>query len=335
MTVLRAPASSGAARGAAQESVRNADLRAEAIAGLTARKKSLAPKWLYDERGSALFERITGLPEYYPTRTETAILRRHAAQLGSLVPPGGALVELGSGASLKTRILLDAGAHFGAYVPIDISPEFLTRTAEDLRRRYRDLPIIPLTGDFSRPLNLPGAALDLPKIGFFPGSTIGNLDPAAARALLERVRGWPGTEGFILGVDLVKDPEELVAAYDDAQGVTAAFISNILVRLNREAGANFDPDAFAYEALWNAELARIDMRLVSTRKQVVDLSGTRIDFAADEPIHVSASRKYTGDSLAALATASGWRVAQSFADEGNRFLVACLVPGRPSSGTES
>lgn len=306
--------------------VQNPALRDAAIAGLTARPKSLAPKWLYDARGSALFERITDLPEYHLTRTETEILRRNATALGRVVPDGGALVELGSGASVKTRLLLDAGAHFGAYVPIDISSEFLHRTADDLGRRYPDLRIIPRVGDFSRPLDLPGAVADLPKIGFFPGSTIGNLDPAAQQALLLGARDWRGIEGFILGVDLVKDAGELVAAYDDAQGVTAAFISNILMRLNREAGANFDPEAFTYEALWNTALARIDMRLVSTREQSVTLPGARIAFAADEPIHVSASRKYTADTLAALATSAGWHVAQTFSDTQNRFLVAVLAP---------
>ncbi len=306
--------------------VLNQALIGEAVAGLTEGSKSLPPKWLYDERGSELFERITGLSEYYLTRTEADILRRHAGRLGELVPAGGALVELGSGASIKTRYLLDAGPHFGAYVPVDISGEFLHRTAGDLRRRYPDLQITPHFGDFSAPLELPKTVLDVPKVGFFPGSTIGNLDPAAAQALLRNARAWPGIEGFILGVDLVKDVDELVAAYDDAQGVTAEFIANILARLNREAGANFDLDAFTYEAIWNTEAARIDMRLVSALEQTVDLPGARIDFAAGEPIHVSASRKYTSDSLAALATSAGWHVAQTFTDAENRFVVAFISP---------
>ena len=305
-------------------------LRDDAVAGLSAHPKTLAPKWLYDDTGSALFEQITALPEYDLTRTETAILRRHAALLAGMVPPGGALVELGSGASVKTRLVLDAGAHFAAYVPIDISAEFLARTAQDLRRRYPDIAIVPLVGDFSRPLDLPGAVRDLPKIGFFPGSTIGNLDPGAARTLLAGARRWPGIAGFILGVDLVKDPRDLVAAYDDTQGVTARFIANILVRLNREAGANFDLDAFAYQALWNADAARIDMRLVSGRKQVVDFPGARIAFDAGEAIHVSASRKYTARTLAALAASAGWEVGQTFTDPDRRFLVACLVPSHGS-----
>ena len=311
--------------------VSNPALLDDALAGLTARPKTLAPKWLYDERGSEFFERITGLPEYYLTRTEAEILRRHAGALAARVPAGGALVELGSGASIKTRYLLDAGSHLGAYVPIDISAEFLTRTAAALRRRYPDLWIAPMVGDFSRPLDLSAAILDRPTVGFFPGSTIGNLEPAVARALLAGARAWPGITGFILGVDLVKDPAELVAAYDDTEGVTAAFIANILTRLNREAGAGFDPDAFTYEALWNAELARIDMRLLSTRQQIVDLPGHRIAFAAGEAIHVSASRKYTPASLAALVATAGWGLAETFTDPDHRFAVAVLTPGRPAS----
>ncbi len=302
------------------------EMLADAVAGLTAQPKRLSPKWLYDRRGSELFEEITGLPEYYPTRTETAILRDHAAALGRLVPPGGALVELGSGASVKTRLLLDAAPHLGAYVPVDISADFLHLAAADLRRRYPALDVVPVVGDFTGRVRLPAAVASLPKAGFFPGSTIGNLEPAAARDLLAHARAWPGMAGFVLGVDLVKDPVELVAAYDDAAGVTARFIGNILTRLNREAGAAFDPAAFAYEALWNAGAARIDMRLVSTRAQSVALPGARIDFAAGEPIHVSAARKYTPRSLAALAAAAGWRIDRTLTDPDTRFAVAVLAP---------
>ena len=302
------------------------ELLEHAIAGLSASPKSLSPKWLYDERGSELFEQITGLPEYYLTRAETEILQLHAKELADLAPEGGALVELGSGASVKTRLLLDAATHLDAYVPVDISADFLHRTSDDLRERYPGLEIVPLVGDFSQPLDLPQPVMRHAKVGFFPGSTIGNLDPQAARALLRNARAWPNVKGFILGVDLVKDLDELVAAYDDAQGVTARFIGNILVRLNREAGANFDPAGFSYEARWNAEAARIDMLLVSGRRQVVDLSGTRIAFDAGEPIHVSASRKFTPDSLAALVGSAGWKLDHSLTDADNRFAVAFLTP---------
>ncbi len=314
--------------------VQDPALLADALAGLSARPKSLPPKWLYDERGSELFERITALPEYHLTRTETEILRDNAGALAGLVPGGGALVELGSGASVKTRLLLEAGAHFGAYVPIDISAAFLERTAHDLRRRYPAIEVVPCTGDFTGPVALPEAVRGLPKVGFFPGSTIGNLAPEAARTLLARARGWEGISAFVLGVDMVKDEGEMVAAYDDAQGVTAAFIGNLLVRLNREAGADFDTGAFSYEASWTAGPARIDMRLVSDRAQEVRLPGARIAFAAGEAIHVSASRKYTRQSLAALVASAGWTVARTFADADRRVVVAVLVPGEDGAGAD-
>ena len=296
----------------------------DCLAGLRAEQKSLSPKWLYDARGSALFEQITTLPEYYPTRTETAILAQNAARLAHQVPRGGVLVELGSGASTKTRILLDQGAHFGAYAPIDISEEFLLDTAALLSARYPDLSIAPIAGDFVSPVKFPELLVDRPKVGFFPGSTIGNLEQEAAATLLWRARNWPGARRFILGVDLVKDPAVLVAAYDDTQGVTAAFIRNILVRMNAELGANFDLSNFRYRAAWDAELARIDMSLISTKAQSVLVAGEQIEFAADEPIHVSASRKYTADSLAALVAAGGWQVAELLTDSQNCFAVAVL-----------
>ena len=304
----------------------NKGLLDDAVAALSKTHKTLSPKWLYDDRGSALFEQITSLPEYYLTRTEADILRRNANTLAALVPDGGALVELGSGASVKTRYLLDAGTHFGTYVPIDISADFLHRTADALRLRYPDLKIAPQIGDFLAPLDLPLEISAAPKVGFFPGSTIGNLDPAAAQTLLRNARAWPAVEGFVLGVDLVKDTDELVAAYDAAAGVKADFITNILVRLNREAGANFDLDAFRYEAAWNSDAARIDMRLISSTDQTVDLPGARIAFAAEEPIHVSASRKYTLDSLTALATSAGWHLEETWTDADIRFAVAALRP---------
>ncbi|WP_299044142.1 L-histidine N(alpha)-methyltransferase [uncultured Tateyamaria sp.] len=301
-------------------------LIADALAGLTQPEKSLSPKWLYDHRGSALFEQITTLPEYYPTRTEAGILRDNAAALAALVPQGGALVELGSGASVKTRTVLDAGAHFGAYVPIDISRDFLFETSDDLRLRYPTLDILPVVADFTRPVDLPTSLEQTAKVAFFPGSTIGNLVPERAQALLAGVRAWTDTRAFILGVDLVKDTRDLVAAYDDAQGVTATFITNILERLNREAGADFDLDAFAYRASWDPDLARIDMHLVSRRAQSVSLGGQVVAFAAGEPIHISAARKYTADSLATMAAQAGWSVATRFTDGQERFAVAVLTP---------
>ena len=309
-----------------QRGVANPALLADALAGLTAMPKRLPPKWFYDREGSELFERITALPGYYPTRTEAAILRDHADALAATVPAGGALVEYGSGASVKTRTLLDAGGHFGAYVPIDISRDFLMTTADDLRARYPALPVHPVVGDFTTDVALPRAVEGMAKTGFFPGSTIGNLDLSDATALLSRARAWPKAEAFILGADLVKDDAALLAAYDDPEGVTARFIGGVLRRLRDEADAEIDPDAFRYEAVWNADEAKIDMRLVSTRAQTVRLPGAVVAFETDEPIHVSTSRKYTPDSLAALAASGGWRVEDTLTDGRGWFAVAVLCP---------
>ncbi|GIT89574.1 dimethylhistidine N-methyltransferase [Jannaschia pagri] len=302
----------------------NTDLVTDALDGLRAPQKWLSPKWFYDDAGSAIFEQITDLPEYYPTRTEAAILRDHAAALAALVPGGGALVELGSGASVKTRTLLDAGSHFGAYVPIDISEGFLLDTAGDLMRRYPDLSIHPVVGDFTGPVDLPDAVAGASKVGFFPGSTIGNLDPEAAIDLLARARAWPDARHFILGADLVKEVPTLVAAYDDAAGVTAAFNRNVLHRLNREAGANFDVAAFAHEARWCDDPARIEMHLVATRAMQVTLGPEVIHFANGESIHTESCRKYTPDTLGQLAEAAGWGLAELLTDEQDRFAVAIL-----------
>lgn len=302
------------------------EMVADAAMGLTEQPKRLAPKWLYDADGSELFEQITKLPEYYPTRTETALLRKHAVDLARLVPAGGALVELGSGASVKTRMLLDAGPHIGAYVPIDISADFLEETAADLRRRYQALAVHPVVGDFTRPIQLPDAIHSLPKVGFFPGSTIGNLECDAAKDLLAGARAWNNSEAFVLGADLVKDEATLVAAYNDTQGVTARFITNALVRLAAEPDVRMDPERFRYRASWNAELARIDMELVARNAHTACIGDIEISFAADEPIHVSASRKYTHATLAALAESGGWKINSLFGAEDNLFAVAVLVP---------
>ena len=203
------------------------------IKGLSQGTKSISPKWLYDAKGSALFEEITRLPEYKLTRSESEILRGIAGSLASLVPPSGALVEFGSGASVKTRLLLDHGEHFGAYVPIDISEALLIHTAITLRADYPRLRVLPVVGDFLSPVRFPEILKNRPKTGFFPGSTIGNVASEDATKLLARARRWSGTERLNLGVDIVKDQAELISAYDDVQGITAAFIGNILHRMKR------------------------------------------------------------------------------------------------------
>jgi len=306
--------------------VTNRALFADALAGLRAQPKRMHPKWFYDHAGSALFERITELPEYYPTRTELSILRREVETLAACIPEGAALVELGSGASTKTRVLLDALPSLGAYVPIDVSGDFLGDVASDLDRAYPGLRVAPLVGDFLADLDLPPEIRSLPKVAFFPGSTIGNLEPAEAHDLLCRIRSWPEVSAFILGVDLVKDRETLKRAYDDAAGVTAAFNRNLLLRLNREAGGGFDVDTFEHEARWNAELERIEMHLVSRQAQEVTLGGVSIRFADGESIHTENSHKYRPDSVARAAAEAGWAVDAFVTDERRLFGVAILRP---------
>lgn len=303
----------------------NDALYQDALAGLAQKQKSLSPKWLYDCRGSALFERIMVQPEYYLARTEVAILTENASRLAAYVPDGGALVELGAGASVKTRLLLDQGAHFGAYAPMDISAEFLDKAAVDLRGRYPAMPIVPVPADFVQPFDLPEALTGLPKVGMFLGSTLGNLDHAVAVQVLRRLRGLPGVRHFMLGIDLVKDPATLIAAYDDAQGASAAFILNGLARLNRELDATFDLDGFAHRVTWDAGAAQINIDLVATRPQVVDLGGTPIRLAHGEPIRVAASRKFTQERLADLASVAGWSVDRIFTDADKTYAVAVFT----------
>lgn len=306
--------------------VTNRALLADALAGLRARPKRMNPKWFYDAEGSALFERITDLPEYYPTRTELSILRREVGRIAAAVPEGAALVELGSGASTKTRVLLDALGGLGAYVPIDVSEGFLAEVARKLDLAYPGLRVAPLAGDFLGRLALPEEVRDLPKVAFFPGSTIGNLDPEEARDLLARVRAWDGIAAFVLGVDLVKDTATLVRAYDDAAGVTAEFNRNLLRRLNREAGGTFDVESFDHAARWNARHARIEMHLVSRAAQEVSLGGTILRFDAGESIHTENSHKYRPETVARAAEETGWQVDDFLTDERDFFGVAILRP---------
>jgi dimethylhistidine N-methyltransferase len=285
-----------------------AEFRTELIEGLSKPQKAVSPKWFYDAEGSRLFEDITRLPEYYPTRQEAALLKDLAPRLTRDFGNDAVLVEFGSGASEKTRILLDAAPTLSTYIPIDISPDALNEAAERITEAYPSIEVVPVVGDF---LNLP----PLPelgrgrRIGFFPGSTIGNLDRDDAIAFLKTARARLDDGSlFILGVDLVKAPELLVAAYDDAQGVTAAFNRNLLVRANAELGADFDLDAFEHLAIWNAAESRMEMHLRSTRDQSARIGETVIHFVKGETIHTESSRKYTRASVIKLAEAAGWTV---------------------------
>ena len=287
-----------------------ARFRRDLIAGLSRSPKVASPKWFYDAEGSRLFEAITRLPEYYPTRQEAALLRRVAPDWAVRFGPEAALVEFGSGASEKTRIVLDAASDLGAYVPIDISADALDAAARRIAEAYPALTVTPLVGDFLHLGALPVGIGQGRRVGFFPGSTIGNLERDEAIAFLTAARGLLGPDAlFIVGVDLVKAPETLIAAYDDSAGVTAAFNRNLLVRANRELGAGFDVDSFAHRAVWNATASRMEMHLEATRDMTVLLDGRRIAFRRGETIHTESSRKYTGDSVRELAEAAGWTVA--------------------------
>ena len=287
-----------------------ARFRRDLVAGLGRSPKTASPKWFYDAEGSRLFEEITRLPEYYPTRQEAALLREVAPVWAPQFGPGAVLVEFGSGASEKTRIVLDAAPDLAAYVPIDISADALSAAARRIDATYPRLKVAPLVGDFLHLAALPDGIGQGRRVGFFPGSTIGNLEPAEAEAFLTAARRQLG-EGalFILGVDLVKSPEVLIAAYDDGAGVTAAFNRNLLVRANRELNAGFDIDAFAHRAVWNAGASRMEMHLESTREQQVEIDGRIIAFGKGETIHTENSRKFTEASVRRLAAASGWTVA--------------------------
>ena len=287
-----------------------ARFRRDLIAGLSRSPKVASPKWFYDAEGSQLFEAITRLPEYYPTRQEAALLRDVAPRWAERFGPDAALVEFGSGASEKTRIVLDAAPDLRAYVPIDISADALDAASRRIAEAYPSLKVAPLVGDFLHLGALPKGIGAGRRVGFFPGSTIGNLEREEAIAFLRAARGLLGDDAlFILGVDLVKDAGTLVAAYDDAAGVTAAFNRNLLVRANRDLGAGFDVDSFAHRARWNEAASRMEMHLEATRDMVVELGDRRFDFARGETIHTESSRKYTEVSVRELAAAAGWTVA--------------------------
>jgi dimethylhistidine N-methyltransferase len=297
----------------------------DVLAGLTASPKRLPPKYFYDSVGSALFERITELPEYYPTRTEIGILRGRAQDIAALIPAGAALVEFGSGSSTKTRIILSAAKSLKAYVPVDISAEFLREQTAALRREYPAIAMLPVAADFSKPFVLPPAIAKMPRAGFFPGSTIGNFEPHEAAAFLRHAGSiLGGGASFIVGVDLVKDPQVLQRAYNDSQGVTAQFNLNLLARINRELGAKFNLACFEHHAFFNRERSRIEMHLASLKRQRIKLLGECIDLRAGETIHTENSYKYSIESFGAMARGAGWTPAAVWTDADGRFSVHAL-----------
>src|SRR6201998_2826316 len=297
----------------------------DVIGDLARHPKRLSPKYFYDAAGSELFEQITVLPEYYPTRTELTILHDRSREISGLIPKGAALVEFGAGATTKVRLLLNECA-FSAYVPVDISGDFLKSQADALRADFPDLDVYPVAADFTAPFELPAPVSAMPKVGFFPGSTLGNFEPHEACAFLRSAREILGQGArMVIGVDLEKDERVLYDAYNDAAGVTARFNLNVLHRINRELGGNFDLSAFTHRAIYNRERHRIEMHLISKKQQVVRLLGTSFAFRHGESIHTENSYKYSLERFAALARGAGRKVRTSWPDEANMFSVHALV----------
>ena len=290
--------------------------REEALAGLLARPKALSPKWLYDARGSALYELICEVPEYYPARTELAILERHAAEIAGAVGPRALVFEFGCGSARKTERLLAALRDPVAYLPVDISIDALRPAVSGIKGRFPDLVIRPVLGDFVAGVSLDADDLACARrLSFFPGSTIGNFDPPEAVSLLRRMgrEARPGG-ALLIGVDAPKDPGTLERAYDDARGVTAAFDLNLLARMNRELGADFRLSQFRHRAVWNAHLSRVEMHLESLEAQLVQVAGVEVSFRAGETIHTESAYKWEPRAFDAIAAIAGWRVEQSWSD---------------------
>lgn len=295
--------------------------RADVLAGLAQPQKAIPARWFYDHKGSELFEQITHLPEYYPTRTEVEILSERCCQVALAVGKGRAVVEFGAGSATKTPLLLDC-IEASSYVPIDISGDFLRESCAVLAERYPDLPIVPVEADFTRPVDLPAEIGEAPRLGFFPGSTVGNLTPAPAVDLLRAMRATLGDDGMLLiGMDLVKERSILTAAYDDRAGVTAAFNLNLAERINRELGGTIPVADLRHRAVWNADRARIEMHLEAARDIAFTVSGRSFAMRAGETIHTENSHKYDLRSATTLLLAGGWEPVARYADTGHRFMV--------------
>lgn len=298
-----------------------ADVVEAALAGLTSSPKTLPAMLFYDDEGCRLFYEITRLPEYYLTRTETALLQAIAPHVVPKEYRDAVLIEFGGSDETKARLLLDQpDTPFTTYVTIDVAAPALEGIRERLAASHPHLTVVPVVADFMQPLNLP--SLGTPRMGFFPGSTIGNLDPDAATNFLRAARLSLGSDAwFLLGADLRKSPKLLLPAYNDAAGVTAAFNLNLLRRLNREAGADFELDAFRHEAVWNDRESRIEMHLISVREQTVHLGGSRIAFREGESIHTENSYKHTPERIIGIARRAGWEMQELWKDAAGLFGV--------------
>lgn len=306
--------------------IRN-DFADAVTAGLRQTPKSIPSRFFYDAKGSELFERITELEEYYPTNAEIALLDSHADEIADLAGAGVGLVEFGSGSSRKTDKLIEALADLAVYVPIDISDAALTGAVTRLRQRFAELCVIPVHGDFNARLELPRSVRTLKNLGFFPGSTIGNLNHAEACDFLARSRALlGGTGALVVGVDIKKDTQILLPAYNDREGVTAAFNLNLLERINRELGGTFDIDAFTHQVIYNPEYGRIEMHIRSLRAQNIEVEGELFEFREGETIHTENSHKFTVEEFQMLARAAGWKPLKVWTGDQKLFSLHYLVP---------
>ena len=303
--------------------------REDVLAGLSAQIPAVPARWLYDRRGSELFDDITRLPAYYPTRTETALLQEVMPEIAARIPRGAAVVEFGAGSQTKTPILLQAIAP-AAYVPVDISGDYLQDSTADLQARFPGLEVLPVVADFVRPFSLPGGIEGFPKLGFFPGSTIGNFVPRSGTDLLRHFRALLGTGALLLiGMDRVKPVERLIAAYDDPAGVTAQFNLNLLERINRELDGDIPVDGFRHEARWNDILSRIEMHLVATRDLEFKVGERQFGFLAGSSIHTENSHKYGPRGARLMLLAGGWTPIAEWTDRDGDFAVI-LAEAQPN-----
>ena len=304
--------------------------REDVLAGLAAAIPAVPARWLYDRRGSELFDEITRLPQYYPTRTETALLKQIMPEVAARIPAGTAVVEFGAGSATKTPLLLEAIAP-AAYAPVDISGDYLRDSAAEVAERFPAIRVEPVVADFARPFDLPPSIASHARLGFFPGSTIGNFVPRTATDLLRSWRELLGVGSLLLiGMDRVKPVERLLAAYDDPQGVTAKFNLNLLERINRELEGNIPIDAFRHEARWNDILSRIEMHLLATRDVTFTVSGREFSFAEGSSIHTENSHKYGQRGARVLLLAGGWTPIAEWTDAAGDFaiILAEAMPNR-------
>lgn len=303
--------------------------RADVLDGLAQDQKAIPARWLYDDAGSQLFEDITQLPEYYPTRAETEILRERGDEFAAIIGQQRAVVEFGSGSSIKTPLLLSA-INPAAYVPLDISGDFLRAAAQDLSDKFPSLPVYPVEADFMRRVELPKAVAEIPKLGFFPGSTIGNMVARTAVDLLRNMRETLGNGSqLLIGMDLIKDEQRLVAAYDDSAGVTAEFNYNLVRRINRELDADIPVDSLHHEARWNDEHARIEMHLVAQEQVNFRVSGQQFALKRGETIHTENSHKFNRRTSNMLLLAGGWDPVARWLDSNGQFSLL-LAEARPN-----